>query len=138
MNTTQKDLIRAVFEGVAYNSRWICRCVEKFIRRRLDPINMIGGGAGSDAWCRIHADVLGRTIRQVKDPVRANVRGAAFLASAALGYITISDIPGCVEIARVYEPDPKNSKIYEELFQGFLNIYRKNRKIYKRLNRAGH
>ena len=31
------------------------------------------------------ADVLNRTIRQVKDPIQANVRGAALLASAGLG-----------------------------------------------------
>ncbi len=65
-----------------------------------------------------------------------NVRGAAFLASVALGYLTFHDVPGHVEIANVYHPDPQNRKIYDELFREFLNIYRSNRKIYERLNRT--
>ena len=41
----------------------------------------IGGGARSPLWCQIHADVLGRTIHQVDEPVLANARGAAFQAA---------------------------------------------------------
>jgi xylulokinase len=135
LKTTRSHLIRAVFEGVAYNSRWLLVYVEKFIKKRLDPINMIGGGASSDVWCQIHADVLDRTIRQVKDPIKANIRGAAFLASVALGYLTFNDIPGRIQIANTYKPNPANRKIYDELFREFLNIYKSNKKIYQRLNR---
>ncbi len=35
---------------------------------------MVGGGAQSDIWCQIHADVLNRTVRQMMDPIYANVR----------------------------------------------------------------
>jgi xylulokinase len=135
LKTTRKHLIRAVFEGVAYNSRWLLGGVERFIRRRLDPINMIGGGANSNAWCQIYADVFDRTMRQVKDPIKANLRGAAFLASVALGYLNFNDIPGHIQIANTYKPDPQNRKIYDELFKEFLNIYKSNKKIYARLNR---
>ena len=135
LKTTRSHLIRAVFEGVAYNSRWLLGYVERFIRRRLDPINMIGGGANSDVWCQIHADVLDRTIRQVKDPIKANIRGAAFLASVALGYLAFNDIPGRIQIANTYKPNPANRKIYDELFREFLNIYKSNKRIYERLNR---
>ncbi|NIQ37648.1 MAG: xylulose kinase [Proteobacteria bacterium] len=135
LRTTREHLIRAVYEGVAYNSRWLLTYVEKFIKRRLGQINMIGGGANSEVWCQIHADVFDRTIRQVKDPIMANVRGAAFLASISTGYLTVDDIPDHVKITRVFKPDPGNRKIYDELFREFLNIYKSNRKIYKRLNR---
>ena len=74
--TTRAQMVRAVFEGVAFNSRWLLEAVEKFAGRRLDSLAFIGGGANSDAWAQIHADVLGREIRQVADPVLANVRGA--------------------------------------------------------------
>ncbi len=36
---------RAVFEGVAYNSRWLLKYVEQFIGRRVTAINAVGGGA---------------------------------------------------------------------------------------------
>ena len=136
LRTTRAHLVRAVLEGVAYNSRWLLGCVEKFTGRRMDPINMIGGGANSNLWCQIHADVLGRTIRQVKDPVQANARGAAFLAAVAMGYLTFDDIPARVQIAHTYQPNPAHRRIYDELSQEFLNIYKCNRRIYARLNKS--
>lgn len=135
LQNTREHLIRAVFEGVAFNSRWLLTYVEKFIKRPMDSIRMIGGGANSNVWCQIHADVFNRTILQVKDPIQANCRGAAFLASVALGYLKFNDIPGCVKIATTYTPNPENRKIYDELYREFLNIYKANRKIYQRLNR---
>lgn len=135
LQTMRGQLIRAVFEGVAYNSRWLLTSVEKFIKRRLDSINMIGGGANSSVWCQIHADVLNRTIRQVKDPIHANVRGAGFLASVALGYLSFDDIPARVQIANTYQPNPRHRKIYDELFKEFVRLYKRNRRMYARLNK---
>lgn len=135
LNTTRAHMIRAVFEGVAYNSRWLLKYVEQFNRRPVDAINMVGGGAKSNIWCQIHADVLNRPIRQVKDPIEVNVRGAALLACAGLGYLRYDEIGTHVKIAKTYTPNPDHRKIYDELFHEFLAIYENNRKIYARLNR---
>ena len=136
LSTTRAHMIRAVFEGVAYNTRWLLEYVEKFIHRPLAWINMVGGGAISNLWCQIHADVLNRTVRQMKDPVQVNVRGAALLASVALGYLGFEQVAECVQVARTYQPDLQNRKIYAELSREFVNIYNRNRPIYARLNRA--
>ncbi len=127
--------IRAVFEGVAFNSKWLFTYVEKFCGRRIESLNMIGGGARSAIWCQIYADVLDRTIRQVKDPIQANVRGAGVVAAVAMGYTTFESFAEQVQIAGVYRPDPANRKIYDELYGEFLALYRQNRQIYARLNR---
>ncbi len=134
LNTTRAHMVRAVFEGVAYNSRWLLKYVEQFNKRPVDAINMVGGGAKSNVWCQIHADVLNRPIRQVKDPIEANVRGAALLASASLGYMKYDEIGTRVKIANTYTPNPDNRKIYDELFKEFVSIYESNRKIHARLN----
>ena len=134
LHTTREHLVRAVFEGVAFNARWLLQYVEQFARRRMDSIHMVGGGAKSDVWCQIHADVLNRTMRQVKEPHLASVRGAAFLAGVALGYLAVEDVPDRVPIALTYEPNPAHRRIYDELFGEFVNIYRSNRSIYARLN----
>ncbi len=136
LRTTRAHLIRAVFEGVAYNTRWLLGYVESFIKRRLGAINMIGGGANSNIWCQIHADVLNRPIHQVAEPIHANARGAAFLAAIALGYGTFDDIPNRIRIAATYQPNPANRKVYDELFGEFVNIYKRNKSIHARLNRA--
>lgn len=137
LGTTRGDIVRAIFEGVALNTRWLLGPCEKFIGgRKMDPINMVGGGAQSSLWCQIHADVLGRTIRQVKDPLQVNARGAALMASVGLGYITFDDIPALTEYEATYRPNPANRALYDELYGIFVDLYRKNRSIYARLNRA--
>jgi xylulokinase len=136
LNTTREHLIRAIFEGVAYNSKWLLGYLEKFIKHRLDPIHFIGGGANSNVWCQIFADVLDRTIKQVKDPIQANLRGAAFLASISMGYLPVEDIADHVEIAQTYQPDPQNRNLYDRLYRQFLMLYKRNKSIFKRLNRA--
>ena len=137
LTTTREDLVRAAFEGVAFNQKWVLKYIEKFIKRRMDPINMVGGGAISDVWCQIHADILDRTINQVKDPIQATARGSVFIASVALGYMGFEDIPKHIQIKNVFKPNPDNRKIYDELFKEFLNIYKNNKTMCARLNRHG-
>jgi xylulokinase len=135
LSATRDDLVRAVFEGVALNTRWLLGAVERFTRHRLQPIRFIGGGARSDVWCQIFADVLGRTIEQVADPVNANARGAGLLAAVALGELTFDQVPDLVRVARSYEPDPAQKGLYDRLFREFVGFYRRNRRAYARLNR---
>jgi xylulokinase len=96
---------------------------------------MVGGGANSDIWCQIHADVLNRTIKQVKNPIEANVRGVGLLAAVGAGLTTFAKINNDVAIARVWEPIPAHRGIYDELFASYEMIYSQNRRIYARLNR---
>jgi xylulokinase len=135
LKTKREHLVRAVFEGVAYNTRWMLDGVEAFTKHKFDSLNMIGGGAQADIWCQIMADVFDRQIRQMKDPILANSRGAAFVAGVALGAMRFEDIENNVPIANTYQPNPANRALYDELFGEFLNIYERNRSIYARLNR---
>jgi len=136
LQTTRDHMVRAVFEGVAFNSRWLLKYVEQFIGRKLEAVNFVGGGAKSDVWCQIHADIMNRPIRQIKDPIEVNVHGAALLASAALGYISYEQIASRVQVTRTYTPNPDHRKLYDELFGEFLAIYENNKKAYARLNRS--
>lgn len=135
LSTTRADLVRAVFEGVALNSRWLLGAVEKFAGRRFESLAFVGGGANSDLWAQIHADVTGRTIRQVADPVLGNVRGAGLLALLSLGRVRLADIPSMVEIREQYEPDPAASNAYREAAGEFVNLYKQTKGIHRRLNR---
>ncbi len=134
LETTREEILRAVFEGVAYNTRWLLHYVERFVKRPFSSLRMIGGGANSNVWCQIFADALNRTIQQVKDPILANARGAAFLAALGLGYLTVQDIPDRVQITASYTPDPHHRALYDELFREFCALYEAHKKIYGRLN----
>jgi xylulokinase len=135
LSTTRSHFVRAVFEGVAFNTRWMHEAVEKFVKRRLGPINFIGGGASSALWAQIHSDVLDREIRRLEHPRLANARGAAFAAAVALGYLRWEDIPGKARFTDTFQPNPENRKIYDELFAEFVNIYKNNKDAFRRLNR---
>ncbi|HUY86314.1 MAG TPA: FGGY-family carbohydrate kinase [Acidimicrobiales bacterium] len=135
LSTNRAQIVRSVFEGVAYNSRWLLGAVDKFIGRRIDTLSFIGGGANSDLWSQIHADVTGRNIKQMADPVLANARGAALLALLAIGKIDVEAIGSMVPVKKTYRPDPAVKPVYDELYSEFVNIYKANKPIYKRLNK---
>jgi len=137
LRSTREHLIRAIYEGVAFNARWLLGYVEKFVGRRFQALNVVGGGAKSDIWCQILADVLERPIRQVKDPILANVRGAAYLAAVALGFLKFEELSARTPIARIYTPNPETRPIYRLLFRQFLEIYRRCAPLYAHLNRQG-
>ncbi|MCB1160005.1 MAG: xylulose kinase [Leptospiraceae bacterium] len=134
LDTTREHMLRAVYEGVAYNSRWLLQYLEKFAGREMEYINFIGGGAASSIWCQIYADILGRKIRQVKQPILANIRGAAFIAFVALGKMSYEDVSKAIQIQAEYIPDKKNRELYNRMFHEFLQIYHSNKKIYRRIN----
>ena len=135
LSTTSAHLVRAVLEGVAYNSRWLLAGADKFTRRRLEPIRLIGGGAQSDLWCQIIADVTDRRVERVADPLHANLRGAAMFAGMALGEIAPNEIRSLVQVDRVFSADHSNRTTYDRLFAEFPRLYRAQKGIFGRLNR---
>ena len=136
LSTSRDDMVRAVYEGVAFNSRWLLDAVEGFIGRRFEMLAFVGGGANSDVWSQIHADATGRRIRPVADPVLANVRGAGLLTLLALGRVRVEDIPAMVPTGRTFEPEPAAAAVYDERFAEFVNLYKQTKQIHRRLN--GH
>jgi xylulokinase len=134
LHHTRADLVRAVLEGVAFNSRWLLRHVEGFIKRPLPAVNVAGGGAQSDLWCQILADVFDRPIHQVADPLQVNTRGAGLLGAAGMGFISVDAIGRSVPIARTFTPDGARRELYDAQFGMFMEIYRRNRRVYGRVN----
>lgn len=132
--TTQGDLVRAVLEGVAYNNQWLHEAVEKFVGGRLDHLRFIGGGAQSDLWCQIHADVMDRTIEQVADPLYCGLRGAALSAAMALGEVQQDELRGLVNVTATYHPNPANRRAYDRLYAEFPGLYSSQKKFFRRLN----
>jgi len=135
LSTTRAHLVRAVLEGVAYNSRWLFEAVEHFTGRRLDPVRVVGGGATSDLWCQIHADVLDRTIERVAQPVHANLRGAALLAGVALGAISLEEVDSLAPVDARFRAGDDDRRVYDRLYSEFPKLYKAQRPMFSRLNR---
>lgn len=136
LSTGLAAMTRSVLEGVAFNNRWLHEAVERFVGRRLEQVRVLGGGAQSDLWCQIHADVMNRTIERVADPVHANLRGAAILAGLALGDLDAAAAADFVPIAATFRPDPARRQVYDELYAEFPRLYKAQKAMFSRLNGA--
>jgi xylulokinase len=134
LKNNREDIIRAFLEGIAYNTNWLMKPVNKFLKEKPTKIHIVGGGAQSDVWCQIFADVMNLQIVQVKDPLYANARGAAWIGAVGMGDIQYEDIPELVQINRVYHPNEENTKIYADKFRIFKKIYKQMSPIYRYLN----
>jgi xylulokinase len=123
-----------VLEGVAHNTRWLLDAAEHFTSRRLDPLRLIGGGAQSDLWCQIVADVTDRTVERVRDPLLSGLRGAALGAGLALGEIVPTQVRPLVPVDRTFVPVAENRETYDRAFRQLPRLYRRQRSMFRRLN----
>ena len=132
--TQRRHMARAIMEGLAYNNRWTGEAAEKYIKHSIRSFRFSGGGAMSDLWAQIHADVLNVPIHQVEDPVNTTVRGCALMALVALGKLKAKDIPEIIRTHRVYTPDPANRAVYDNIYTQYRRLFKKNRRIFRSLN----
>jgi xylulokinase len=134
LRSTRSDVARAVLEGIALNTRWLMGPVSRFLGERPPAMHVVGGGANSELWCQILADVLQLDVKQVAEPIQSNVRGAALIASAGLAEVDLQSAREHVSIRRTYTPDPRNRGLYDARFEAFVDIYRRMKGLYKKLN----
>lgn len=136
LSTNRAHMTRAVMESLAYNNRWTREVAERFSGERFRSFRFAGGGARSDLWAQIHADVLGVPIHQVEDPARTTLRGTAMLAVNCLGLRQVEELPGLMRIKKVFEPDPANRATYDRMYAQYRQLFIRNKKIFANLNRT--
>ncbi len=134
MTTERAHLVRAVLEGVAFNARWLLDAVERFIKRPMPVLRILGGGAISDLWCQIHADILDRRIERVAEPMYANLRGAALFAAMSLGKSDLAGAAATVRVDSTFDPDPRARAVYEPMYGEYRRLYHRLHGMYARLN----
>jgi xylulokinase len=116
-------MTRALMEGVLFSLR---DGIE--IMRGLDvrptQIRAIGGGATSELWLQLQADVYGTAVHRLAIEEGA-AYGAALLGHVAAG--TFADVDEATAVVRtleeVTEPDPKRVGAYEELYGVYRGLY---------------
>jgi xylulokinase len=135
--TTRSHMARAVLEGVAMNLRWLKGPVEAFARRSFSHFSFYGGGAESDAWSQIMADVLEAPVHQLATPQYTTCVGAGLLAFQRLGLLDFADFAGRIAIRRVYDPNPAHRAVYEDMSRQLVEAFRRTRPVFRALNRQG-
>ena len=131
---TRGHLTRAVLEGVAANAAWLLGGAERFVGGPFDELRLVGGGARSDLWCQVLADVTDRRIVRVTDPWFAGLRGAALFAALSCGRIRREDIRGLVPTDEPFRPDPRHRATYDSLTRELPKLYASQRGFFRRTN----
>jgi xylulokinase len=94
------EIARAVLEGVAFADRDLHGGLD------CDRVVIAGGGARSDLWCQIRADVMGRPVLRAGE--ETGLVGAAALAWTGLGAypdLAAAQVAMC-RYDRSFEPKP--------------------------------
>lgn len=119
------EMVASVLEGVAFSARLALEAVERSGGCVAPVLRHGGGGARSDAWCRIRANSLGRPLARVA-VTDAGAMGALAMGGVACG--SFRDIGAAtqdlVPIAQVFEPDPTYASIANARFSQFCELYR--------------
>jgi xylulokinase len=136
LNADKGMLIRAVLEGVAYHNRWMLQAFDKKIPRQ-NSIRLVGGGAKSEVWCQIMADVTGRTIETIENPQNAGAFGAAVVSGIGLGLLSsFHQAKSFIPVKRCYRPRSEFKGIYDQNFKAFQELYKNNKKLFRLLNQS--
>lgn len=132
---TREHLMRAVYEGIGYNLRWILENFRADYKIECSHFHIIGGGALDEAWMQIIADITGVTFDVVDSPRSSGALGAAIVAMIGLGRLKgFSDAKKFVKVSKNYIPNAENKGIYDELFASYKDVYYSLRGAYKRAN----
>jgi len=121
LSHTRAHLFRAVVESLSFTVRENLELISAAAEAR--EVRAIGGGARSDAWLAIVADVTGLPVE--RPAVReAACLGAAELAMVATGaYDSVAACAGSLYTAeRRFDPDPANRGAYGEAYGRYREL----------------
>jgi len=128
-------VLRSIYEGVAYNIRWLLDAVAR-AGFPCQPVRAIGGGAKSDVWMQIVADATRHRVEAVENPQEAGAMGCALAVAVALGALgDYKDIKKVVKVRKTFEPRAEPAKVYDELYENFRRLYPVLSDVCRRLNR---
>lgn len=118
------EMTVSVMEGVAHSVRWAFEALEQSADLKPSLVNIGGGGARSDLWCQIRADVLGVRLHRAEQPAAAAL-GAAIIAglgSGAFGSL-VTAVRELVRHDRYFTPDAERKAYYAERHGHFRALY---------------
>ncbi|OYX41024.1 MAG: hypothetical protein B7Z02_17090, partial [Rhodobacterales bacterium 32-67-9] len=125
-------MFRALMEGLAMEQHLCASTAEASLDVPVKTLVAIGGGATSNLWRQIFADVTGKVIAR-SDTVEASSLGAAICAAVGAGWFAdfhsaASAMAG--KIAAVSVPNPDAHARYGDLFALYRQMYERLTPLY--------
>ncbi len=125
LGSTQADLCRAAAEGIAMAQAVALRTLES-LTALSDELLAVGGGARSDFWMQMYADLYGRRIVRSQVGQQAAALGAAAAAFVGLGeWPDYAPVGAIHQVADVRSPNAASAAAYARRLPVFrqLNAY---------------
>ena len=133
MDTTRRDMSQAVLEGVAFGLRDSFE-IAKSLGIKIESTKICGGGAKSDIWVKIIANVLNINVEKI-EAEEGPALGAAMLAAVGCGeFDTVKDAADkIVKVVETIKPDPHIVSKYNTKYEKFRKIYPTVKDLYTEL-----
>ncbi len=113
--TTDKDMIKATLQSLAYQTRDVVDTMQKDSGIDIPALRVDGGASNNNYLMQFQADILGKKIERTK-VLETTSMGAAFLAGLAVGYWkNIDELKHVFTIGQAFEPkmgDLERKKLY--------------------------
>ncbi len=121
--TTRTDMAKAILEGLTFELRYNLEVLYR-AGVRIDELRAIGGGARSDLWLQLKADVTGIPV-VAPQITEAASWGAALLSGHAAGIFpdTAAAAQAALNLDRRFEPHPDRSRRYTERYALYRELY---------------
>ena len=121
------ECFRAIEESAAYVSRGHLKIVEEVAEIEVTEAVLTGGAAKGTLWAQIVADTLGVPVH-VPLVKESTALGAAIYAGVGAGLYAdaASTARELVRFERTVEPDPSATAAYDDLYERWLEIYRRS------------
>lgn len=125
LNTRSVDIYNAFLESMCYSSRQHVDSYKK-CGYEVSEFRCIGGGAKSDHWMQMKADVLGMAVER-PEVVEAATLGAAMLAATGMGeYESIKSASEAMhKPGRIFVPQSLQTRVYDSLYSDYLELFQK-------------
>ncbi len=128
---TDADMYKALMEGVTYEIMTNIEHLESF-GIKPEKLYATGGGASSDVWLQIKADILNRPVTALLAK-EAGACGTCMMTGVAIGiYSNLYEAKEAfVKEKKTFIPNPENAKKYSVYYKAYKNIYSAVRPIIK-------
>lgn len=128
---TKGHVTRAIMESVAVVLK---RMIDGAVSLGVDVDRIISysGGAKSDLWSQIKADVTGLPVYTTKNNSDACGLGAVIIAGVQLGIWQSAEeaADAIVEIDREFLPDESNREVYDQLIRNYMKLMEQLRPVF--------
>lgn len=133
LSHTKVHLLRSFMEGACMAVKHNFDIIQKNGPKIKLPLVLTEGGAKSPFWRQMMSDVIGVPCVYMKDSKGAPF-GNALVAGVGTGvFKDYSMAKEWTEIAAYHEPQKENTKLYNEMFQIYLDLYQNVKDNYQQL-----